>query len=146
MARRRTKQEIFDACRESGGIPMRVVRSLGVDYSTYYDWLKRYPELNAVMDEAHNAVTQQAEDVVQSAIANGDTQVARWWLSRRDNRFTDKTRNIIEGVNGNISLPVSLDDSSLASLQDAMKQLMGAGNGRKTQTQHDTDAPEESTD
>ncbi len=146
MARRRTKQEIFDACRESGGIPMRVVRSLGVDYSTYYDWLKKYPELAAVMDQAHNAVTQQAEDVVQSAIANGDTQVARWWLSRRDNRFADKTRNIIEGVNGDVSLPVSLDDSSLASLQDAMKQIMGAGNGGKTKTQHNTNTSEESTD
>lgn len=125
LHRHRTKKEILEACRRSGGIPLRVTERLGVEYATFFNWRKRYPEIVEIMDAAHAAVCHKAEDVVQTAIDDGDTQTARWWLSRRDRRFSDKVQAEVVTTN-DLQTRDKLSPEEIAALQAAASIMGGS--------------------
>lgn len=61
-----------------------------IDRTTYYDWIKAMDGFEALMDQAKELPNRLAKETVMTAIKDGDTNSARWWLDRRDPEFKPK--------------------------------------------------------
>lgn len=54
----------------------------GIDESTLYDWVKRFPEFSQCIKKAHAEAEMKMVEVITSA-AKDHWQAAAWWLERR---------------------------------------------------------------
>lgn len=69
-----------------------------IDITTYYDWLKKYPEFSQRMEAAKNFLAQTSRDIVAEALASGkDLPTAKWYLEKKDPNFTNKAKVEVEG-------------------------------------------------
>lgn len=59
-----TPQQMIDALMETGGIVTEACRILGCHRSTYYEYIKQYPEIK----EAHDACNEDSLDESESVL------------------------------------------------------------------------------
>lgn len=59
----------------------------GISTDAYYNECKRNPQFNDRMERAQNYVGSLASRVIAKAIKEGDSNTAKWYQERRDDRF-----------------------------------------------------------
>ena len=72
----------------------RACRFVGVSPDAYYDECKRNPEFLQKMQKAQEYVWVIADRTIAKAIRDGDTQTARWYKEKKDERFKVKPTQI----------------------------------------------------
>lgn len=96
----------------------------GIGRRTYYDWLKQDEEFTAQMERAKNWAVERARQVVVTAIQNGDSGVARWYLERKaSDEFGNK--NKLEGVIKQENTLTAMTDEQILEMQTRMAKAMG---------------------
>ncbi len=79
---RPTKKATIDAILNSGGIMSTIAQKLGVAWSTAKIYVEKWPESKQAFEDERNKIIDMAESVLVKSIKNGDTQDAKWLLSR----------------------------------------------------------------
>lgn len=77
-----TKTATLDAIRNSGGIMSTIAEKLGVTWHTAKSYVDKWPETIQAFEDERNRIVDMAESVLVKSIRNGDTQDAKWLLSR----------------------------------------------------------------
>ena len=92
------KADIEAAIEQSNGIIADVVRILGCDYKSWYNFVDKWPELEDKLEAAGRQSLSVIENVVIAAARNGDLPTARWVLDRRDPRYSSKANVAVSVV------------------------------------------------
>ena len=83
MARKPTKKKVIDAIYDSGGIIDEIARRLGVSWATARSYINKWDETKELYDVENERILDMAEQTVLESIKGGDTQDAKWILSRK---------------------------------------------------------------
>ena len=86
MARKPTKTQVKKAIHDSGGIIDEIARRLGVAWVTARVYVNKWEDVKALYDAENERVLDLAETTVLNSIKKGDTQDAKWLLSRKGKR------------------------------------------------------------
>ena len=86
MARKPSKKKVIEAIHDSGGIIDEIARRLGVAWVTARSYVNKWEDVKALYDAENERVLDLAETTVLNSIKNGDTQDAKWLLSRKGKR------------------------------------------------------------
>ena len=81
-----TAQEFVDAIAGTGGIVSAIARKVGCDWNTAKKYSDTYPTVRAAYDAECEAMLDLAESTVLKNIKDGDTQDAKWYLTKRGKR------------------------------------------------------------
>lgn len=102
-----------------------VCSKVGIDHSTFYRWLMRYPSFNKRVTMAiflgKRAISGTAETVIIKGVQNGDYRSATFWLSHNDPQYMqrDKGRHhgdLLEMQTKMLKKPIKYDGSNFESL------------------------------
>ena len=78
-----TKDQVLKAIEGSGGIVSAVAQRLGCAWKTADNLVKRWAEVREAFMAEREKVLDIAETTLIKSIQNGDTQDAKWMLSKR---------------------------------------------------------------
>lgn len=78
-----TKDQVLKAIEGSGGIVSAVASRLGCAWKTADNLVKRWAEVREAFMAEREKVLDIAETTLIKSIQNGDTQDAKWMLSKR---------------------------------------------------------------
>lgn len=104
-----------------GLIDEQIAKNIGVSYSTFRDWKKRFPALSAALKESKEVVDRQVENALfksavgfiyeEETVTNaGDVVLVKkyskpnttaqifWLKNRKRNQWTDKSEVKVEGT------------------------------------------------
>jgi len=81
-----TAQEFIDAIAGTGGIVSAIARKVGCDWNTAKKYIDTYPTVRAAYDAECEAMLDLAESTVLKNIKDGDTQDAKWYLTKKGKR------------------------------------------------------------
>ena len=81
-----TAQEFIDAIAGTGGIVSAIARKVGCDWNTAKKYIDQYPTVRAAYDAECEAMLDLAESTVLKNIKDGDTQDAKWYLTKKGKR------------------------------------------------------------
>ena len=125
-----TKTATLDAIRNSGGIMSTIAEKLGVTWHTAKSYVDKWPETIQAFEDERNRIVDMAESVLVKSIRNGDTQDAKWLLSRlgKDRGYVERQETtgkdgdpIRHEVNGDLDLS-KLDDDEIRQLLELTKK------------------------
>ena len=85
-----TKEEIIEAIKDSGGIVLNVANELGCSWYTAERYINMYEETKQAFKDEDSTLKDQAKRNVKRAIENGDIDLTKWFLARRDKDYNDK--------------------------------------------------------
>jgi len=89
---KRTLEQTINAIKGSDGIKTTIADKLGVTRQTVDAYLRRWATAQQVYDEECEKVGDLAESVLVASIRKGDTQDAKWYLSRiRREKYATRT-------------------------------------------------------
>ena len=83
MTKRLSKLKVKKAIHDSGGIIDEIARRLGVSWATARSYINKWADVKAIYDDENERVLDMAETTVLESIKSGDTQNAKWLLSRK---------------------------------------------------------------
>jgi hypothetical protein len=102
---RYTAKQFIDAIPGTGGIVSVLARRIGCDWWTAKRYITKYPTVKAAYEAECETVTDLAESVLVESIKEGNTQDAKWWLSRiRRDKFGDNLDITSGGDNITVTL------------------------------------------
>ena len=81
-----TAQEFVDAIGGTGGIVSAIARKVGCDWNTAKKYIDTMPTVRAAYDAECEAMLDLAESTVLKNIKDGDTQDAKWYLTKKGKR------------------------------------------------------------
>lgn len=84
-------EEIVKAIEGSRGNKSKIARSLGVERTTIHVYLAKFASVRKAYESECERILDMAEDVVNTAVANGDVDTAKWVL-----RMQGKDRGYVE--------------------------------------------------
>lgn len=94
-----TAKQFIDAIPGTGGIVSAIAARVGCTWHTAKKYIDEYPTVKAAYDAECESVSDLAESVIIQSIKGGDTQDAKWWLSRiRRGKFAE--RQEVTGADG----------------------------------------------
>ena len=67
----------------SGGIVTTIAKRVGCSWNTAKKWIDEYPTVAAAYSDEQETINDMAEGMLMQSIRKGNTQDAKWWLSRR---------------------------------------------------------------
>lgn len=79
-------QVFIDAIPGTGGIVSAIARKVGCDWYTVKRYIDNYPTVRAAYDAECEAMLDLAESTVLKNIKDGDTQDAKWYLTKKGKR------------------------------------------------------------
>ena len=79
-------QVFIDAIAGTGGIVSAIARKVGCDWNTAKKYIDQYPTVKAAYDAECEAMLDLAESTVLKNIKDGDTQDAKWYLTKKGKR------------------------------------------------------------
>lgn len=120
--RRLTKAKYAAAIRARRGLMTAVADHLDVDRGTVYRALKRWPDLNAVLEEARERTGDVAEAALFRAISQGDAWAIQFYLKTQGRKRGYGDRLEVQH-GGRLDL-ANLTDEELRAIRD------GAAGGR----------------
>ena len=82
QARYNTTQFI-QAIHGSGGIITTIAERVGCTWNTAQKWIKEYPTVQAAYQDECQRINDMAVSVLLKSIKEGNTQDAKWWLSKK---------------------------------------------------------------
>lgn len=83
MSKRILKKDVMQAIEDSGGIMTEIARRLGVAWATARKYVEKYPDAVEAFEVESEKVLDLAEETLLKSIKGGDTQDAKWLLSRK---------------------------------------------------------------
>ena len=85
-------QHFIDAIPGTGGIVSAIARKVGCDWNTAKSWIDKSPTVNRAWLNERETMLDLAESTVFKNIKDGDTQDAKWVLSRlgKSRGYADK--------------------------------------------------------
>lgn len=85
-----TAAQFIAAIPGSGGIIATIAERVGCAWHTAKKYIELYPTVAQAYQDECEAITDVCESVLIDSIRGGNTQDAKWWLSkRRKDRFGD---------------------------------------------------------
>ena len=91
--------KFIEAIPGSGGIISTIAERVGCEWSTAKKYIEKYPTIKAAYDDECESVSDFAESVIIQSIKSGDTQDAKWWLTRKRKEVFSE-RHEITGKDG----------------------------------------------
>ena len=79
-AQRFTEAQVAQAVRDCRGVVTAVATKLGCIPGTVYDYVKRYPALGDVLDEARESAIDFVESALMAAIEGGNVTAMIFYL------------------------------------------------------------------
>lgn len=89
----RYKTSVFEqAIPGSGGIISTIAKRVGCDWSTARKRIRESPKLTELYNNERETILDMAESTIFTSIRNGDTQDAKWLLSRlgKDRGYSER--------------------------------------------------------
>lgn len=83
MSRKPTKTAVKKAIYNSGGIIDEIARRLGVSWATARSYINKWEDVKELYDVENERLLDLAEETIVKSIKKGDTQDAKWLLSRK---------------------------------------------------------------
>lgn len=97
------KKAMLEALEKSLGIVTTACKTVGIDRSTHYDWLKKDEAYKKAVDDIENITLDFAESQLHRQIKDGNTASTIFYLKTRGRKrgYIEKDRNdsedLIEG-------------------------------------------------
>ena len=79
-------QDFITAIPGTGGIISAIARKVGCDWKTADSWVRDFPTVKRAYDAECEAMLDLAESTVLKNIKDGDTQDAKWYLTKKGKR------------------------------------------------------------
>lgn len=76
----------------------------------FYEYLEKHPEFKDRIEELQSSPSTRAKLNVVEAIENGDTDLSKWWLERKNRDEFSTKQDISADVKGDIEISVELVD------------------------------------
>ena len=76
----------------------------------FYEYLQKHPEFKDRMEELQSNPSTQAKLNVVEAIENGDTELSKWWLERRNKTEFSTKQEVEAETKSNVTIKVRLVD------------------------------------
>ncbi len=90
-------QDFINVIPGSGGIISTIAKRVGCDWKTAQRWIENHKTIKDAFDNECETVDDLAESQVIKSIQSGNTQDAKWWLSRRrSSKFAEKQELEVE--------------------------------------------------
>ncbi len=83
MSNSYTAKTFIDAIPGTGGIISAISRKVGCTWNTTKAWIDGYPTVKVAYENECEAMLDLAESAVLKNIRAGDTQDAKWYLSKK---------------------------------------------------------------
>ena len=77
---------------------------------TFYEYLEKHPEFSNRMEELKSNPSTRAKLNIVEAIESGDTDLAKWWLERRNKDEFSMKQEIAAEVNEKVTISIELSD------------------------------------
>lgn len=77
---------------------------------TFYEYLEKNPAFSNRIEELRSNPSTKAKLNVVEAIENGDTDLSKWWLERKNKDEFSTKQEVSADVKGDISITVELVD------------------------------------
>lgn len=78
-----TTIQFIEAIKGSGGIITTIAANVGCTWNTAQKWIKEYPTVQAAYQDECERINDMAQSILMKSIKDGNTQDAKWWLSRK---------------------------------------------------------------
>lgn len=104
-----SQKKLLTAIKGTGGIVSAIAQRLGVDWHTARNAIDRFPAARQAWDDERETLLDLAETKIIDSIRNGDTNDAKWVLSRlgRERGYGEKIE-----ADGAITLRVIREDGA----------------------------------
>lgn len=86
-----TKAKVEHALRQTDGKVYLAARALGISFQAVYDYIKRYPELQEVVEQARGELVDVGETMLRKAVLAGEAWAVCFTL-----KTIGKSRGYIE--------------------------------------------------
>ncbi len=116
MGNNKYSAKVFiDAIPGTGGIVSAIARKVGCDWYTVKTWIDGYPTVKVAYDNECEAMLDLAESTVLKNIRAGDTQDAKWYLSKKGKQrgYGDQSTLEVSGGNEPIKIKMVWGDSQM---------------------------------
>ena len=77
-----TTQQFIDAIPKTGGIISTIAKRVGCDWHTAKKYIETHPTVKQAYEDEKEAVLDLAEGVLFKNITAGDSQDAKWYLTK----------------------------------------------------------------
>lgn len=102
-----TAKVFIDAIPGTGGIISAIARKVGCDWETARSWINKYPTVKIAYDNECETMLDLAESTVLKNIRAGDTQDAKWYLSKKGKQRGYGDQSTLE-VNGGEPIKIKM--------------------------------------
>ena len=83
MNTEKKKEQMIEALRKNGGNVQKSVEAVGIGRRTHYDWLQSDADYRQAVEDIAESCLDNAEDVLQTAIKNGDMTATIFYLKTK---------------------------------------------------------------
>jgi hypothetical protein len=81
-----------------------------ISRTAFYDYLEKNPEFADRIEELKSSPSTKAKLNVVEAIENGDTDLSKWWLERKNRDEFSTKQEVSADVKGDIEISIELID------------------------------------
>ena len=81
-----------------------------ISRTAFYDYLEKNPEFTDRIEELKSSPSTKAKLNVVEAIENGDTDLSKWWLERKNKDEFSTKQEVSADVKGDIEISIELVD------------------------------------
>ena len=81
-----------------------------ISRTAFYDYLEKNPEFADRIEELRSNPSTRAKLNVVEAIENGDTDLSKWWLERKNKEEFSTKQEVAADVNEKVNITVRLVD------------------------------------
>lgn len=77
----------------------QIAEKIGISKQTFYDWLKKYPDLSDSLKENKDVVDRKVENALLKNALNGNVTAQIFWLkNRKPNEWREKRDDVQQTV------------------------------------------------
>jgi len=87
-----TAKDFIKALPGTGGIITVLAQKVGCDWKTAKKYVTEYATVAQAYEAERASISDRAQHNIIKAIADGDTQMSKWWLQVKDPEFTPKQK------------------------------------------------------
>ena len=78
-----TAEQFIKAIPGTGGIITSIARKVGCEWNTAKVYIEKYPTVKQAYQDECERINDMAQSILMKSIKDGNTQDAKWWLSRK---------------------------------------------------------------
>jgi hypothetical protein len=81
-----------------------------ISRTAFYDYCEKNPEFSDRIEELKSNPSTKAKLNVVEAIENGDTDLSKWWLERKNRDEFSTKQEVTADVKGDLEITIELSD------------------------------------